>query len=308
MPTTIRESRTDIAAKSVAVVIVTFNRREILRELLSGVGHQTQPVNEIIVVDNASGDGTGAMVREHFPQVTYVLSEVNIGAAGGFSLGVQLAYEHGHGWVWLFNDDNRVEPTTLKRLLASATRLGDGVITCPKIHAITHFCHGVLWRGRPIPLRNRDSAEPLATEPLAVDMVTFNGALLPRSVIDAIGFPRADYFMMFEEWEYCLRAKAAGFKTVVLSDVCTTHLHASKGLAPPWQGYYQTRNHLAMALEHRSPRELFWWTVRQVKFAAAATLYLDYKWRRIGLRLLGAWHGIRGKTGMTIDPTEYLQW
>jgi GT2 family glycosyltransferase len=132
-----------------------------------------------------------------------------------------------------------------------------------------------------------------------------NGALVSREVLARVGYPRSDYFMMFEEWEFCLRVRNAGFR-VLLLPMITIHDQkvGSAGTSPPWRGYYQTRNHLAMALKRRSAGELFWWAHRQVKFVVAAMMHLDSKRERTRLRLLGAWHALRERMGRTIDPVS----
>jgi GT2 family glycosyltransferase len=110
---------------------------------------------------------------------------------------------------------------------------------------------------------------------------------------------------MVEDLEYCLRARRAGWNVhVVPRPLVTAHALGSVGNAPPWRGYYQTRNQLAMTLEHRSIRELWWWCVRNAKFCAGAFRSGDQPVERLRLRALGAWHGARGVSGRTIAPTS----
>lgn len=87
----------------VAAVVVTYNRKELLRECLQALLNQTRPLDEIIVVDNASTDGTDQMIPEEFPQITHVRLPENIGGAGGFHEGMKLAYEKGHDWIWVMD-------------------------------------------------------------------------------------------------------------------------------------------------------------------------------------------------------------
>lgn len=86
----------------VAAVVVTYNRKELLRECLNALLNQTRPLDEIIVIDNASTDGTQEMIAKEFPYITYVLMSENIGGAGGFHEGMKLAYEKGYDWIWVF--------------------------------------------------------------------------------------------------------------------------------------------------------------------------------------------------------------
>ncbi|MFQ5873295.1 MAG: glycosyltransferase [Dehalococcoidia bacterium] len=288
----------------IAAVVLTFNRRELLWQVLESVMGQTRPVDEIIVVDNASTDGTPSMLREHFPQVTYLLMVENLGPAGGRAAGMKAAYERGHGWIWLCDDDILPERTSLERCLESALKLKEsrvGIIS-PRCDYTGYASSGVgYWRARFVP-----ASQSQTTCSYEVDLVTFSGALLSRDGVAAVGYPRPNYFNSWEDLEYCIRLRAAGYRIFVLPRVLMHHLadHGGRSL-PPWRGYYQTRNHLAMALEHRSIREIFWWAVRQVKFVVATVLYLDSKAERIRLRALGSWHGLRGKMGRTIDPASY---
>lgn len=89
----------------IAAVVVTYNRRNLLQECLQALLSQTRPPDEIIVIDNASTDGTDQMFPQEFPQVTYVRLKENIGGAGGFHEGMKLAYEKGHDWIWVMDDD-----------------------------------------------------------------------------------------------------------------------------------------------------------------------------------------------------------
>ena len=147
---------------------------------------------------------------------------------------------------------------------------------------------------------------PPPSETREVDLATFNGLLINRDAITAVGYPRADYFMQWWEHEYSLRLRRAGFKIWVQPEILVTHYFTGLvGWSLPWRGYYQTRNQLAMALDDRSAAEVFWWAIRQLKLIAGALLYSDMKFERIRLRALGALHRLFGKMGKTIDPAEY---
>lgn len=78
----------------------------------------------------------------------------------------------------------------------------------------------------------------------------------------------------------------------------------SYGLSPPWRGFYQTRNQLAMALEHGSPRELFWWFVRTTRFCYGALHSADRPAERTRLRAQDVWHTLRRVSGRTFVPTS----
>ncbi len=101
-----------------------------------------------------------------------------------------------------------------------------------------------------------------------------------------------------EEYEDYLRAERAGFRHHVLPvPLLVSPEDEPPRTYPPWRGYYQVRNHLAMVLGQRSPGELLWFLVVQGKYLVGALRVGE----RPGERLLGAWHALCGVTGKTID-------
>ncbi len=285
----------------VAAVIVTYNRREVVLECLGNlVGGEVSP-DYIIVVDNGSADGTGTAIRQAYPQVTLTESSENLGPAGGFERGMSLAASLGCGWIMVLNDDCFVESSTLKKLLTVATN-ADPIyaIIAPSVrHGGKHYL-GFVWRHVPVPILS----DPSHPEVCRVDMVTFSGALIRTEAVRRVGVPRGDYFIMWEEWEYCLRLKRHGYRVLTLRDVEVRHLSSDLGprLATAWREYYRVRNHLRFVLERRSGLDGFYWLIREIKFAIAALFFLDQKTARIWLQLLGAIDALRGRTGRTITP------
>jgi rhamnopyranosyl-N-acetylglucosaminyl-diphospho-decaprenol beta-1,3/1,4-galactofuranosyltransferase len=107
----------------VAAVTVTQNRREMLRESLTAVVEQTRRPDHVVVVDNASTDGTLEMLREEFAQVQVVRLEVNEGATGGYYAGIETGCSLRADWLWLLDDDSVPRPGALAELLAALERL-----------------------------------------------------------------------------------------------------------------------------------------------------------------------------------------
>jgi rhamnopyranosyl-N-acetylglucosaminyl-diphospho-decaprenol beta-1,3/1,4-galactofuranosyltransferase len=284
----------------VAAAIATFNRKDVLRQCLLAMRDQTRPLDEVIVVDNASADGTAAMVAEEFPSVRLVPMTENTGAAGGFAAGLEAGVAGGNDWVWVFNDDDIPEPDALARMLEAVAALPSrtGIVGCARRDGTGNpYGLGLRWRHRHVPIPPSDPDGP----PLAVDVVTFSGTLVSAELVRQVGVPKQQFFMMLEDLDYCLRVRDAGWRTYVLPrQLVTAFAMGSEGSAPPWRGYYQTRNHLAMTLERRSLPELAWWLSRTLRFCAGAVRSGDRPGERVRLRLLGAWHGLRGVSGRTV--------
>ena len=286
----------------VAAVVVTRNRSDILRETLQAVRRQELAPTGVLVVDNCSEDGTEAMLRAEFPEVGYLRLPENLGFGAGLAAGMEQA-AGGCDYFWLLDDDSRTAPITLGRCLKVAR-------TLPRF-GIIGLSGGTIRRGRldvhpyvPTP-DGRPTDPPLLNHG---DFVHLDGAVVAREAVEQQGYPRTDYFMMLEDVEYSNRLKRAGWEVAHFERDENLIFRGNLGSggdggpSPPWRSYYQSRNHLRMAIDHRSPLEVAGWLYRQVKFISAAAISLDRKAERIGLRLLGAWHALRSVSGRTIEP------
>jgi GT2 family glycosyltransferase len=287
----------------VVAVVVTRNRRDSLMRCLQALlGGKAVP-GEVVVVDNGSTDGSVSAVRSAYPQVRLVESTENLGPAAGFARGMEVALKATCDWVMPLNDDCYVESTTLAELLAVAVDVDHTVgILAPAVRHGGHDDLGYVWRHYPVPVRTLPGAE--SARVVAADMVTFNAALIRTSAIRRWGLPRADYFMMWWEWEYCLRFRDHGLRVLVVPWARALHetIGSAAGQSPAWRGYYQSRNHLRFALDRGSMADGVFWLVREAKLAAAVLLRGDQKIRRLRMRLVGAVDAVRGRMGQTVVP------
>jgi rhamnopyranosyl-N-acetylglucosaminyl-diphospho-decaprenol beta-1,3/1,4-galactofuranosyltransferase len=283
----------------VAAVVVTHNRRAVLAGTLRAIQAQTRPLDRVYVVDNASGDGTPHLLRAAFADVTHIRSEENLGYAGGLAQGISAARDDGFDAYWLFDDDSSPEADALDVLLAAQhDGAPAGIVGCQG---------GIVRHGL---IRHLDDPRVRlgvqgADGPFGVDFVQLDGSVIMREVVDTIGLPRVDYFMMLEDVELSLRARRAGFGiTVVPRDVVHRQNLGSRPGSALWRGYYQSRNQLRMALDFRSPSLLFGCMARQARFMATALQARDRRWERIALRWRGMRDAVGGRMGRRVEPTS----
>ncbi len=108
-------------------VVVAYNRRDLLPESVEATLAQTVAPDAVIVVDNASDDGSADALAERHPEVDIVRLERNTGGAGGFTIGIALALQRGSArWVWLMDDDTVPKPTALEALCRRRRSRGRG--------------------------------------------------------------------------------------------------------------------------------------------------------------------------------------
>ncbi len=208
----------------IAVVIVTYNRADLLAGMLDGLAAQTRQPDAVIVIDNASADHTRTVLdRDDLPlRVTH--SDDNLGGAGGFHLGVKQAYEAGFDRIWLMDDDVVPAPDCLAVLADHEN---------PCLMAVREDLHGNLVEKSAIhfdlrnPLRIRPktacvdqayaSRADLPAE-LPIENVAFEGFMVHRRVIDEIGLPDPSYFIFYDDVDFAVRARRAGFTILALRD------------------------------------------------------------------------------------------
>ena len=101
----------------VGVVIVTWNRKDYVLRLLDSIRRNAYPNWSVLVVDNASSDGSDAAIRREHPWVRCLRNPVNLGGSGGFNTGLRHYLDEGYDYVWLLDNDVEVEPGALEVLI-----------------------------------------------------------------------------------------------------------------------------------------------------------------------------------------------
>jgi len=237
--------------ESVAVVVVTYNRAHMLPGLLEGLGRQTRLADAIYVVDNASTDHTREILDAHRALPLQVITAgENLGGAGGFHLGLRTAWAAGHDRFLLIDDDVVPAPTFLEVMLAHPG---------PCQMAVREDLEGRLVEkaavrfdlDSPLAIRPKtasvDSTYPdRASMPpeVRVENVAFEGFLVRREVVDAVGLPDPEFFIFYDDVDFAIRVQRAGFEIVCVRDaVLVRQLDFDQQHAlDTWKGFYMFRN------------------------------------------------------------------
>jgi len=239
--------------ESIAVVVVTFNRADLLSEMLAGLAAQTRRPDAVYVVDNASEDHTQEVLeaaRTTGLPLHITHSADNLGGAGGFHLGMRTAYEAGHDRIWLMDDDVLPAPECLATLVEAQE---------PFVTAVREDATGALIEKaatdfdlrNPLAIKPKRSAveDEYATreempERVELHNVAFEGPLIHRDVIDAIGLPDPSYFIFYDDADFAIRARRAGFRIWAIRDAVLRRqldFNQQHDLAG-WKGFYMYRN------------------------------------------------------------------
>jgi GT2 family glycosyltransferase len=268
----------------VASVVVTHDRRDLLSEALTAIGAQTRPPDTMIVVDNASSDGTAEFLRERFPAVDLVALPRNTGGAGGFAAGIARALERGATALWLMDDDTVPEPGALEALLSTFGQ-----------HRPALAASRVVWTdGRDHPMntpRPRPSGVPGHAR---VRSASFVSVLLDADAVRETGLPVADYFLWNDDFEYTLRLLRGRLGLLCAASV-VVHRTASPVFDPGSRFFYEVRNKVWLFTRSRclAPGERLLYagsTVRRWAGAFAGSADRTGLARELGR---GLWAGLR---------------
>ena len=243
------------APERVAVVVVTYNRADLLARMLRGLDAMDRRPDGVIVVNNASDDHTRDVVeRATNPGLLAIHATDNLGGAGGFHLGLKTAFDKGFDAFWLMDDDVVPAPDCLTRLLeidnSCLTAVREDLTGSLVEKAAVEFDLRNPLSIRPkrasIDSAYADRASMPATVPVA--NVSFEGFLVRREVIDSIGLPDPSYFIFYDDVDFAIRARRAGHEILAVRDAVLVRqldFDQQHDLAG-WKGYYMYRNLFAV--------------------------------------------------------------
>jgi len=315
---------------SVCALVVTYNRRALLDECLRAIEAQTVRPAKLIVVDNASTDGTPDLLAERGyldrPDVHLLRLEENLGSSGGFARGFEAARESDAEWLWTMDDDAEPAPDCLERLLDSPPARAPGTAcVCPKVVYADGSLNDVMRadfrrRLRPLgPERYREGQHP------AIDVTSFVGPLYRVSAVRAIDPPKAEFFVWGDDVEYSLRLRRLG-EIRLVPEAVMVHKPASQSHANRRSRFW---NAVLPVRMYPTPLERFWqnldglrnyiWIKRHyegqsavsaagttLQFVAKHLLYDDRPFRRVPWILRYARDGRRGRFH-NIAPAEWAE-
>lgn len=190
--------------KKVIAVIVTYNRKELLKECINALLQQDYNNCDILVVDNASTDGTKDFILEELQnnKVHYENTGSNLGGAGGFNFGMKKACELGCDFIWVMDDDCIVHKNSLIELINADKELNGNY---------GFLSSKVLWKDGSICKMNIQKRKfskwlkDFETNNQKIAMASFVSLFLKTSIVKEIGLPIKEFFIWTDDWEYTRR-------------------------------------------------------------------------------------------------------
>lgn len=260
----------------ISIIIVNWQGKLDTVECLSSLqkmykfDHQV----DVVVVDNDSKDNSKIYIRKAHPWVKLVYTKENLGFSGGNNYGINIAMEQKPDYIWLLNNDTIVEKNSLSLVKAfNDPHVG---IAGSKIYfyagrefhrsryqkkdqgRVIWYAGGLIdWNNMYAQHRGVDKVDQGKFDnPGQTDFVTGCSMMIKRKVIETVGLLDEKFYLYFEDLDYCLRAKSAGYKILYQPSSLVWHKNAGSTSKPGNQlhDYYLLRNRLLIGARYASWR------------------------------------------------------
>lgn len=280
----------------VLIVVLCYNGIELTLACIESLQRLSYASFDILVVDNASQDGTPAAVRAQFPDVEVIETGANLGFAAGNNVGLRYALDHGYDYALLLNNDTEVAPDLLAVLVAVAEADPAVGVLGP---TICYFDHpGLIWSAGGVIDWRRGAASMRGTgerdagqyrDVADVDFVTGCALLCRRAALEQAGLLDERFFMYYEETEWCVRVARSGLRIVHVPAARVLHkIPLNARFDQEYLAYYMTRNRLLFLAATRARVTTWLHVLIAQDLRTYLSLCLRPKWReragRVGMR------------------------
>jgi GT2 family glycosyltransferase len=217
----------------VNIVVLNYNGKNVLKKCLSGLFCLYYSNLEVVVVDNGSNDGSLEAARLDFPRATFIKNEQNLGFSAGNNVGIKYSLEKKADFVLLLNNDTEVEKNFLSKLVESALANEAVGIFSPLIfssdRSAVWFSGGKIdW----LKMRTAHKKDQIKSDFASSDFISGCAMFIRAAVFAKIGLLDEDFFLYWEDTDFSVRAKRAGFSLLVVANSWIYHLEKSEENKP----------------------------------------------------------------------------
>ncbi len=260
--------RSGDAQPPVAVIVLNWNGADDTLACLRSLQLVADPQLDVIVVDNGSTDDSVARIRAHRPEALLLCAGANIGFSAGNNIGIRAALDRGADRVLILNNDTVVDPQAVARMCDELDRESSAGAVCPLLTFSTPA--DLVWfagatfepaRGRSGRMTGyrRPLGDWVESVPREIDRGVGAAMIVRREVIAEVGLLDDDYFFLYEDVDWSLRIRAAGWSIRFVPQARVIHRvaasHAGREITPN-SLYYLMRNHLTVCRRHAPLRGL----------------------------------------------------
>lgn len=296
----------------IASVIVTYNRLELLKRTISALRKQSRKLDSIIVVDNGCTDGTHEWLDGETD--LSVIHQDNVGGSGGFWRGIKEAHSQGFDYIWCMDDDVYPEPDCLEQLLKKDDK--EVGMLCPlRKQNGKIFLSEVKQFNLSNPFKSLHDnklkkSEIQNNECIDIEGIAFEGPLIKNEVVEKIGLPNKELFLLYDDSDYSYRTVISGYKVrFVTNAILNKELFfanddiVTKRKKGKWKLYYHIRNTVYFNKKYGKN-----WLVRNIRPLGVLIKYEcfvlrnifvndKYTWKDCSVFLTAYIDGVKNKLG-----------
>lgn len=294
---------------SVAIIIINWNGYALSKRCLLSLEKVSGPAHQIIIVDNGSVDGSLEKLQKEFPKHIYLKNEKNLGFTGGNNIGITHALEKGFDYILLLNNDTVVSPDFLEELLKAKDKLSNAGMLQPLILFLDS--PDKIWSAGGKYLKTFGVAKTLGDHAVLanyslqdkkLDWATGCCMLLPAEVIKKVGLLENAYFAYFEDVDWSLRIRNAGYNIYLASQSTIYHEGSAsskkahdEGTLSPTVFYLHARNQLFQLRRHSKGLHILTaWSYHLLKYFAWMSYFcLRGRFKKMKAVGRGILHGLR---------------
>ena len=252
----------------ISIITINYNQLEVSCEMLDSVKELSYPNLEIIFVDNASKNSPRQHINKHYPEVHFIRSEKNLGFSGGNNLGIKAS---SGDFLFFVNNDTVLADGLLESLIEVFDKIPQLGIVSPLIryfpseetagkniiqYAGTTEVNPYTARNTTLGVGEEDKGQYSQAHPTPYA----HGAamMLPRTVVEQVGGMPEEFFLYYEELDWCEQIRKAGYKVYIEPKAKIFHKESlSVGKSSTLKTYYLTRNRIFFMRRNRSPFQVF---------------------------------------------------
>lgn len=317
--------------KSVCVMVVTYNRKEYLKQLIeNGILNQTYPIEKLLIFDNYSSDGTDQMLMNlgvidknevgvinestyKGIKILYYRNNTNEGGSGGFNGGLKISGELGCDLIWTMDDDVLPDPDCLAKLIQKIDGKHRVCIPSRTDERYTDYAIINVNMNNPFLYNVESKKKKIRNEQIDGDSVVvqdmpFEGPLFDTSIVREIGLPKKELFIFYDDSEYAYRASLVTdilyVKDAILHKQIIPKKDNSRMMG--WRAYYAYRNQYWFNKTYE--KNLFVKKLRPLfnHMDLCLRAIIKRKWGNIRV-LNKAYHdGTKGLLGKTVSPGDTI--
>lgn len=282
----------------IITVILNTNRRDDTLACLDSLLKNTYENHQVIVLDNASSDGSVEAIQSSFPTVHIIELFDNLGYAGNNNVGIEAAMAQGADWILVLNEDTILNPDCLAQLVGVGESNAQIGIVGPMVYHfdepdVIQSAGGQLsryWEGSHIAQNELDQGQ--FDQPHLVDWISGCAIMVKHEVIEQVGILDERFFYYWEETEWCIRARKFGWQIMHVPQAKLWHKGVQRDYHPkPSVTYYKTRNRFLTLSKHDAPLTTWIMAWGQI-MRTLASWTVKPKWRSMHEHRNAMWRGI----------------